>query len=105
MIPHFAHPFRFEDGRAVVVDQNSDDDVWTCVGTIVRYLKGDRLAVPDFGIPDPTFTEGRIDTEKIRVAVEKWEDRAGVVITEAPDRFDELVRHVLIELKGAPADG
>jgi hypothetical protein len=100
VIPHFAHPFRVEGGKVAVVDQNSPDEIWTCVETIVRFFKGDRLAVPDFGIVEPTFTTGPIDTDKIRAVVEKWEERAGVLITEHPDRFDEVVRRVLIELKG-----
>lgn len=100
-IPHFALPFRFEGGRAVVVQQDSIDDVATCVEVILRYRQGDRVDLPEFGIPDPTFTEGPIDLAAIERAVEKWEERADVLITEDPDRFDELVRHVLVEVRGA----
>ncbi len=99
-LPHFTHPFRFDNGRAAVAQQNSDDDIWTCIETIVRFHKGDRIADPEFGITDPSFAEGQVDVEAIRREVEKLEDRAALVIAEHPDRFDELVRHVLIEAKG-----
>lgn len=102
-LPHFGHPFRFENGRAVVVEQNSLDDVATCVETIVRYRQGDRIAVPNFGIDDLTFTEGDLDLDAMVQAIERWEERVDVLISEAPDRFDELVRFVRVQVtRGAP---
>lgn len=84
MIPHFALPFRFEHGTFTTVEQDTLDEVVQNVEVLLGTIKGDRLAVPDFGINDPVF--GPISTAassaELEDVISTYEPRARVVITE-----------------------
>jgi phage baseplate assembly protein W len=97
-IPHLALPFRFEDGRAAVNEQDTPDDVADCVEAVLRTRPGEREERPDFGVPDPTFSQAPIDADGIASIVETWEPRARLVAQEAPDVLDDTVRRVRLSL-------
>ena len=104
-IPHFTLPFRFRElggGQitAVVAEQDSIDDIFSCVELIMSYRKGERIVMPDFGITDLTFSSPDIDADRIVSEVSEWEPRANLVVeTEAAaDRFDELLYRVKSEV-------
>lgn len=94
MIPHFDLPFRMA-GHAVVNDQDTLEDVSTCVEAIVRTHKGQRIEVPDFGIPDPTFQVQPIRLDAIVNAILDQEPRASILVEQAPDRFDSLIARII----------
>lgn len=77
--PHFALPFRFTAGAAVVNEQDSVDEIEDCVLAIASYPIGSRIEKPAFGIPDQTFRQGGADPAVIAAAVNQWEPRAAAL--------------------------
>jgi hypothetical protein len=92
-VPHFSLPFRFAP-VAAVSEQDSLDEVADCVYAVLICPVGFRVELPAFGLPDPTFSSPGPDLDVIREAVETWEPRAGLVLSEYPDVWDALVAHV-----------
>jgi phage baseplate assembly protein W len=91
-IPHFALPFRFVGGAAAVVDQDTEEEIGQCVEVLVSTPVGSREEdLPEYGIADPTF-DTDLDTGAILDALEEWEPRAVVTLTDDDDALDELVR-------------
>jgi hypothetical protein len=89
-IPHFAFPFRVDGGRVVVNEQDTSDDVVTCVVAVMLCPTGYRTELPEFGIDDPTFREGGPDQEAIATAIQRWEPRADALLQLAGVPLDEL---------------
>jgi phage baseplate assembly protein W len=89
-VPHFALPFRVENGRAVVNEQDTADDVVSCVVAIMLCPTGYRAELPEFGIDDPTFREGGPDQEAIATAIARWESRADTALQVAGVALDDL---------------
>jgi phage baseplate assembly protein W len=98
LVPHFDLPFRFFGTNAVVVEQDSLDDVGNCVEAILLTHVGSRPEEPTFGIPELTFMTQPIGSDFVREIISSQEPRAEVAMTEAPDRFDELIDRVIINL-------
>lgn len=88
-IPHFDLPFRFEAGRAVVNEQDSDADIATCVEAIVRYRKGFRDIAPHFGIEDLAFAQGPLDGSHLMADIEDQEPRVTTQLIDAEDDLDQ----------------
>lgn len=97
-LPHFSLPFTVASGQAVVVEQDTTDDVVACVVAILLCPRGYRTELPGFGLDDPTFTEARPDIDAITRAITEWEPRADTVLATEPDDFDALVHYVSIYL-------
>jgi hypothetical protein len=95
-VPHFAMPFRFVDGKAVVVEQDSIEEISDCVANVCRYRIGDRPEKPDFGIADPTFEQNGPDGALIAAQVELWEPRASLAAAADGSRLEELVATVAL---------
>jgi phage baseplate assembly protein W len=82
-VPHLAIPFRFDvSGSAVVLAQDSLDEITQCVQILLSTPLGSREVTSDYGIPDPTFVGA--DPAAITVAVATWEPRAAVTVTPNP---------------------
>lgn len=103
-VPHFALPFRFSNGAASVVEQDTSDDVLTCVLAILLCPMGYRVELPDFGLEDPTFDERAPDIRKVSRAILQWEPRADALLDTTPDQLDELAHHVAVRLGTRSAD-
>lgn len=101
---HFALPFRYVNGAPVVNDQDSVDDVAACVEAIVRFPKGYRPEQPDFGITDPTFTQGGANVDLLHQEVAEWEERVDLAMERDPSLMSELVDRVRVTV-GAPDAG
>ena len=69
-------------GQFLVNNQDSYAEVADSVEIIVGTQIGQRPALPDFGILDPTFTYP-VDTEEISNAIREFDDRAVPTITVA----------------------
>jgi len=102
-IPHFALPFRFENGAAVVLEQDTTDEIVACDLAILLCPLGFRVELPEFGIPDPTFTEGQVAGDVIDAALSEWEPRSEQVLSTWPDALDVLTAHVNIRV-GLPSE-
>lgn len=76
-IPHFAVPVRMvgTNGMAIV-EQNTEEDVLSCVRAIVDCPVGACPEIPNFGIPDTTFAQEPIDPSEITSAIANLEPRA-----------------------------
>lgn len=101
-IPHFDLPFRFEGGKAAVVEQDSLDEHVACIRAILAFPLGFRSELPDFGVSDMVFKKqsSRGAGDELRAAISLWEPRAEVLITDEPDLVDEMVRQIGIEVRG-----
>jgi hypothetical protein len=93
-LPHFAYPFRFGSPGAVVNEQDSLDEIADAALVALICPAGFRVELPEFGLPDPTFT-GPVDVDVIRRTVEVWEPRAFAQLEAQPDQYDVLVTRVL----------
>lgn len=97
-IPHFAFPFRFgAGGGAVVVEQDTVEEVEQGVKVLMLTELGERLEVPDFGINDPVF-QTDIDLAEISAAAVEWDERVEVALTEEPDRVNGMIIHLLVQV-------
>lgn len=97
---HFALPFRYANGVAVVNEQDSIDDIATCVEAVIRYPKGHRPEQSDFGITDPTFRQAGADLDQLREEVGEWEDRAPALIEREPELLTALIDRVAVTVGG-----
>lgn len=99
--PQFAFPLTFVGSTIAVVEQDSADDIRACVEVIIRYPLGLRPELPDFGVPDQTFTQGdQIDTDVLLAAVARWEPRAATLAAELAITPDLLIRQVTVNVEG-----
>jgi phage baseplate assembly protein W len=83
-IPQLASPFRFYEGKPVVVEQDSDEEVRQCVATLARTRIGQRAEHPDYGVSDPSFRR-EADLDELRAQIQEWEPRADVVLGQTLD--------------------
>lgn len=95
--PHFALPFRFVNGRAVVNEQDSPDDVADCVVAIVSCPLGSRVEAPDFGAPDQTFAQ-TVDRQQLAAAIRHWEPRAHPQVARVLDPTDPYASSLQVNL-------
>lgn len=90
-IPHFQVPFNIvttgNEVGAVVVDQDTLEEVTACVTAICDCPIGACPQLPSFGIPQPTFGEAPLDPSGIVTAVTDLEPRAdeSAISTLTPD--------------------
>lgn len=98
--PQFASPLRFRDGRPVVVEQDSPEEVRQCVAILARTRIGQRAEHPDYGITDPTFRR-EADLDELREQIQTWEPRAAIVLGQDLDLAD-LINQIDI---GVSIDG
>lgn len=101
-IPHLALPLRIVNGQAAVVEQDSDAEVLQCVEVVARYRPGDRVAAPDFGVPDQAHQQRGADLVTVADRIELWEPRVRALATSLG--FDEtgLAQRVLLTAGRAP---
>jgi hypothetical protein len=92
-LPHFSLPFRFGP-PAAVNEQDSIEEISDCCVAILLCPYQFRVELPEFGLPDPTFSTPTVDTGVIRSVVERWEPRAALALEANPDAIDELIARV-----------
>lgn len=95
-VPHFSLPLRLVAGQAVVVEQDSAEEVSDCVQAVLRYRRGYRLELPEFGLPDQAFLEGGPRASDVTDAVRRWAPRANALTTA---QLDDLVATVTVEIR------
>jgi hypothetical protein len=97
-VPQFSMPFRFVDGKAVVVEQDSIEEIRDCVANVCRYQPGDRPARPAFGIPDQAFAQNGPDVGLLTASVTLWEPRAVLAAQLEGSDLEELVASVVVNV-------
>lgn len=93
--PKFKVPFQIQNGAALVVEQDSTEEVVQCVNAILRTPVGTHIDEPELGLPELAFTDTP-EHEEIRDAIDRWEPRARYVVTEG-DVID-LAQNVDVEI-------
>ena len=84
MIPHLRWPFRMGTGRSLAtVEQDTIEDVKQNVHSYLHTERGARPLSPDFGLEDPTFSDG-VDPATLAAEIEDAEERASIVVTAGP---------------------
>jgi phage baseplate assembly protein W len=98
-VPHLALPLRVVGGAYQAVQQDTLDEVTTCVACIVGFPLGYRDDRPDFGVRDHALSDRPLDTLDIEQAVEAYEPRATVHVAERPyDARDPLAARLRVEV-------
>jgi phage baseplate assembly protein W len=98
-IPRLALPLRFTSDRYVSVQQDTLDEVVTCVACITMFPLGYRDDRPDFGITPLELSDRPLDTLDVEQAIEAYEPRADVQVVELPyDPSDPLAARVRVEV-------
>lgn len=100
-IPHIVSPFNFgpkgESPRTV--QQDTRDDIIGCVENLLRYTIGVREDMPEFGIPDYTFTRVPIPTGQIMDAILKFEPRAAPIIANEFNVIEEMIDRIRVSFQ------
>lgn len=98
--PHFDLPFRLTPSGAVLVEQDTYEDVANCVEAIVRTPQGWRDEMPDFGIPSYEFDEQPIlKHSELQNIIHAQESRATVDVSEMVDPGDNLIDHISVSVR------
>ena len=95
---HVAWPLRLSAGGLAVVEQDTLDDVTQCVSVLLHTQVGARVLEPDFGIEDPTFSDG-LDVDEVVEAAADYEPRAAIdVIDLVDDGTGQSVTRLSVDL-------
>lgn len=98
-VPHLSLPLRISADRFVTVQQDTVDELVCCVGTITLFPLGYRVERPDFGIVPMELDTRPLPIVDVEQAVEAWEPRAIVRVTEAPyDHLDPGADRLRVEV-------
>lgn len=99
-VPHLAFPFRVTvRGKAALVEQDSIDEIAQNVEIIVRTRRGERLEIPEFGVSPLLFRVlSSSDMTLLESQIREWEPRADTFADGAPDRYDELIERIRLEV-------
>jgi hypothetical protein len=95
-VPHFDLPFVLGKGGAVVVEQDTADDVANCVIAIALTHVGWRDEVPAFGLPDFAMRKQPIGEKDISNMFGTQEPRALLVVNERMDSADHMIDRINI---------
>lgn len=99
-IPHLAAPFQLSAAGAAVVEQNSNDEILACVDNIVHCNEGFLLDEPEFGIPFLQFGNAPLNTTGVATAINQWEPRAQITMSEQAGSGSDQERIVTIGVSG-----
>lgn len=102
-IPHFTLPFKLRGTRFDENEQDSLDDLVSCVRAVLLYEPGFREMLPEFGVDELTFQPMPIDRDRLVSAIEKWEPRVHALVLQSPDTFDNLILHVQLQISSREA--
>lgn len=73
---HLAWPVQFGPTGFLTVEQDTEDDVASCIGVICSWPLGEHPTDPSFGLPDEAFLQGGADLAEIKAAILQSEPRA-----------------------------
>ena len=99
-IPHFDYPFRLRlDGHAAVCEQDSIEDIESCLASVLLTEQGQRVELPEWGITSPLFDLQPLDLQSIYDDITEQEPRALVSIAQQTSPVDYLTALVEVDLK------
>ena len=91
-IPKLRVPFAIVGSSAVVVEQDSPEEVQQCTVAVLRSTPGLRGDFPDMGLPDFAFAEGGADLPVIDSQLDTYEPRSALLSGKTLDGLIETVR-------------
>ena len=96
--PKISFPLRLRanGASAVVVEQDSIDEIMDCVEVLLSTEEGSREEAPAYGIDDLTFRMGGVDQELVMATIAKWEPRAETIL-EA-DEIEQFIQRVRLKV-------
>lgn len=93
-IPHFAFPLIVANGgHMATVDQDSDEDILSCVYMALKTPVGSRPYVTDFGVDDYTFKQATDAYDDLLAQIQLSEPRASAYLST---EIDELIETVTV---------
>jgi phage baseplate assembly protein W len=81
--PQFAFPFRLVRGEIEEIEQDTEEE-------IIRYPKGYRSAMPEFGLFLQELRQGGADLNQIASSVRTWEPAATIEVVRQALTADGL---------------
>lgn len=96
--PHIAAPFTITRAGIQTVEQDTPQEIASCVYNICVCPKGFREDNPSFGVPDLTFGPVPVNLGALEEAIKQWEPRADLRIAEQAEAANEAVRKIGIEV-------
>lgn len=104
-IPHLALPLRFTGDAYATVQQDTLDELVCAVEGVCSFPIGSRIESPDFGIPEYELSDRPLPVQQLEAAIETWESRASVEVTEAPyDPSDPLATRLQVRVTSPGAE-
>jgi hypothetical protein len=92
--PHFVYPLRIDgSGHIATVEQDSVDDILSCVYIALKTPRGSRPYVPNFGVDDFTFSKGLVSLTDIQTQIQESEPRADISMSE---KINDLIQTVVV---------
>jgi hypothetical protein len=96
--PHFRHPFQFGKGGVMTVEQDSDEELAGCAIVALLYERGQRIGMPDFGLPDQAMLQRGANLDQITAASREHDERLDASAEQAGN-IKQGVEHVRVVLK------
>lgn len=98
-VPHLDYPFRLSaSGHALVNEQDSIEDIESCLQTILLTERGARIELPEFGIDSPLFGRQPLALEALYQTLVEQEPRALAIISQSPDPRNYLTALIEIDV-------
>jgi len=97
-VMHFNYPFSFDPqtGHVATADQDSLDDIASCVAVSLLVEPGVRSEIPNFGTPDQVFQLQPLNMEIFVQSVYKYEQRADVLMQQnIPEPLVDKLRAIV----------
>lgn len=95
-LPHFAAPFGWSNRGANVVEQDTPEEIATCLLNIASCVKGSSEYLPDLGVPDLSFKTAPVDTQALVAAAAAQEPRARITADESGSPVDGSLRTIAL---------
>jgi phage baseplate assembly protein W len=105
VIPHFDIPLRYNGATPAVVDQDTVEDIINCVEVAIRTTQGQRIEIPDFGIPDLTFSQQPVPVQEIFDTILKYEPRATILIDQNPSVINQMIAEIKVRVSAQEVTG
>lgn len=92
--PHFRFPLAIDgSGHIGTVEQDSVEDILSCVYVALKTPLGTRYYVPNFGVDDFTFSNAPVEIAELQAQIEASEPRATVDLAL---EIQELIERVTV---------
>lgn len=91
----FAFPFSIQGNDAAMVEQGSPEEITQAVGVLLQTPIGTREVLPSYGVPDILFGQQPLPMNDILAAINRWEPRAAVTLTDDPNQLDAKVVDII----------